>query len=147
VRLLEAENATAEARRADEVEVHNSVFVATARLKLEILSKYILPLLYGLLGAFAFVLRDIAREVQAETYSRSADVGYTLRIFLGLVAGLSVAWFIQPPGTGSVLATISPLALSFVAGYSVDLLFTAMDRIVGAFSSRTGAQVPAAPAK
>src|ERR1700680_5228090 len=55
---------------------------------------------------------------------------------LGVIAGLAIGWFFAPDNksTGAGLSALSPLALAFVAGYSVDLLFTAMDRLVAAFS-------------
>jgi hypothetical protein len=41
--------------------------------------------------------------------------------------------------------SISPFALAFVAGYSVDLLFTAMDRIVLAFSGTPAGSASTTP--
>jgi hypothetical protein len=52
---------------------------------------------------------------------------------VGVLGGLAIGWFFKPSGEG--VGSLSPLALAFVAGYSVDLLFTAMDRIVGAFTT------------
>jgi len=111
----------------------------TARLSLDIMSKYILPLLYGFLGACTFVIRQFSAEVKAELYSRASVTGYMLRMLLGLIAGLSAAWFLNPLVLGAeqkTIAAISPLALAFVAGYSVELLFTAMDRLIGAFTNK-----------
>lgn len=129
---------------ANSVEATNDNLLATSRLKLEILSTYLLPLLYGLLGACAYVLRSVTAEVRAELFSRTSDVSYRLRLMLGLVAGLSIGWFLHPTEKDAgLLASLSPLALAFVAGYSVELLFAALDRIVNAFSSKSEAeQVP-----
>lgn len=122
---------------ANSVEATNDNLLATSRLKLEILSTYLLPLLYGLLGACAYVLRSVTAEVKAEVFSRTSDVSYRLRLMLGLVAGLSIGWFLHPTEKDAgLLASLSPLALAFVAGYSVELLFAALDRIVNAFSSK-----------
>jgi hypothetical protein len=123
---------------ANSVEATNDNLLATSRLKLEILSTYLLPLLYGLLGACAYVLRSVTAEVKAELFSRTSDVSYRLRLMLGLVAGLSIGWFLHPTEKDAgLLASLSPLALAFVAGYSVELLFAALDRIVNAFSSKS----------
>ena len=59
----------------------------------------------------------------------------------GLGWGLSPDWplagFSRPiRSAGQDRAPCLPLALAFVAGYSVDLLFTAMDRLVAAFSGQ-----------
>ena len=52
-----------------------------------------------------------------------------------MVAGLAVGWFFQPQGGGKTIASLTPFALSYLAGYSVDVLFTAMDKLVEAFGS------------
>jgi hypothetical protein len=40
------------------------------------------------------------------------------------------------------IVDISPFALAFLAGYSVELVFTAMDKIVNAFSGSGSANNP-----
>lgn len=128
---------------ANSVESTNDNLLATSRLKLEILSTYLLPLLYGLLGACAFVLRSVTAEVKAEIFSRTSDVSYRLRLMLGLVAGLSIGWFLHPTDKDAgLLASLSPLALAFIGGYSVELLFAVLDRIVNAFSSKGDGEPP-----
>ena len=107
------------------------VFIISGRI-LDILQQYVLPLLYGLLGATAFVIRTISQQARDRLYRAENEAGYYLRMWLGVLGGLAIGWFIKPTGGG--IGSLSPLALAFVAGYSVDLLFTAMDRIVGAFS-------------
>jgi hypothetical protein len=137
VAMLDPATKNANFKDADSVEADNAIILAASRLKLEILSTYLLPLLYGLLGACAFVLRSVTSEVKAEIFSRTSDVSYRLRLMLGLVAGLSIGWFLHPSDKDAgLLASLSPLALAFVGGYSVELLFAALDRIVSAFSSK-----------
>jgi hypothetical protein len=98
------------------------------------LSGYLLPMLYGLLGACAFVLRKLSDEIDKLTFANDARVRYSLRLNIGLLAGLAVGWFIKP-GTGEAsLVSLSPLALAFVAGYGSDLFFVALDKIVQAFA-------------
>ena len=102
------------------------------------LSGYLLPMLYGLLGACAFVLRQLSDEIDKMTYAHDARVRYSLRLNIGLLSGLAVGWFIKP-GSGDVsLISLSPLALAFIAGYGSDLFFVALDKIVQAFGSPTG---------
>lgn len=106
------------------------------------LSGYILPLLYGAMGAFAFILRKLSDPVGRLTYAYDARVSYTLRLHIGALGGLAVGWFINgnAPISGlggsaaSGLVALSPLALAFAAGYASDLLFTALDKVVAAFS-------------
>ena len=113
-----------------------------AQRVIEALSTYVVPLLYGLLGAFAYVLREIAKEVRAVTFSNASIIRYNLRLSLGLLAGITVGFLVSPDAAqGAVqeaqpiptLATLGPMALAFLAGYSVELVFAVMDRIVSAF--------------
>jgi hypothetical protein len=90
------------------------------------LSAYILPLFYGALGAFAFILRKLS------------DPATKMRLNVGALAGLAVGWFINgnSPGFGS----FSPLALAFVAGYAVDPFFSALDKVAATFGSLAASQ-------
>jgi hypothetical protein len=105
-----------------------------ARQVLQAMAEYVLPLLYGTVGALAFVLRSLSGKIRALTFDRSLVVQYFLRIVLGALAGISVGWFLRPheAATGDLI-TLSPLALAFIAGYSVELVFTAMDKFLAAF--------------
>jgi hypothetical protein len=98
------------------------------------LSGYILPFLYGALGAFAFLLRKLSDPVARLTYAHDTRVSYTLRLHVGALAGLAVGWFINSNSGNSGFGALSPLALAFAAGYASDLLFTALDKVVAAFS-------------
>jgi hypothetical protein len=108
--------------------------VVKSRQVLAVLQGYLLPLLYGWIGATAYVVRSLAREARERLYRRENDTAYTLRIFLGSLAGLAIGWFLKPEDVTGFNA-ISPFALAFAAGYSVDLLFTLLDKIVNAFSA------------
>ncbi len=102
------------------------------RFVLQIIQLYILPLFYGLLGGFAYVLRNLTGEVRNLTYSAESKVNYRLRLQLGALAGLAIGWFINP---GVSLGSLSPLALAFLAGYSVEVLFSGMDRLINRFAN------------
>ena len=117
-----------------------------AKSALAIFNQYILPLLYGLLGSLAYILRTLTREIQEVTYTRGSDVRYTLRWPLGMLAGITVGWFFEPEALQG-LAAITPLGLAFLAGYSVELLFAGLDRVVRAFTEPQGAAAgrPAKP--
>jgi hypothetical protein len=119
-----------------------AVSLATLAIVLDFLATYVLPALYGLLGACAFVLRQLSADIAELRFANDLRVRYTLRLNIGLLAGLAVGWFITPDQSASVIANLSPLALAFVAGYGSDLLFAVLDRIVHAFS----APPPAEPA-
>jgi hypothetical protein len=103
-----------------------------------IISLYVLPLLYGLLGAYAFVLRTLNEDIKTMVYSSDSDIKYVLRIHLGALAGLAVGLFFVPEDTTTAVLPISlsPLALAFLAGYSVEFFFSAMDRFITGLAQR-----------
>jgi len=113
------------------------------RGKIEMLSLYLggylLPMLYGLLGACAFVLRKLSDEIEKLTYANDARVRYSLRLNIGLLSGLAVGWFIKPTATDGIFSSLSPVALAFIAGYGSELFFVFLDKIVQAFGGASNA--------
>lgn len=108
-----------------------------AQIILESLSKYLLPLLYGLLGACVYVLRSLSIEIKNLVYTVESDIRFQLRIYLGALAGLAIGWFVTEQSAPGVLRSVTPIALAFVAGYSVELMFAAMDTVINAFTQGT----------
>lgn len=97
------------------------------------LERYILPLLYGLLGAVFFVLRALSKELQDLTYLPMTEINYRLRIPTGALAGLTISWFF----TGDNLSVgLSGFAMPFLTGYNVELLFVLMDKIISQFTGK-----------
>jgi hypothetical protein len=106
---------------------------------LEILQTYVLPLLYGWVGAMALVLRSLIVAVKNRTFRVNLNVEYRLRVYLGLLAGLVIGWFLSSKGNREPgVADLTPAALSFVAGYSVEIMFSTMDRLVAGFVTAFG---------
>jgi hypothetical protein len=101
---------------------------------LQSIQTFLLPFLYGLLGASVYILRSLSTDIKALTFESSFD--YVLRLPLGALSGVAVAWIINFPSQQQV-ASLSPLALAFLAGYSVEVLFSALDRVVKAFSTES----------
>jgi hypothetical protein len=112
----------------------NDRALLTAGFVLTAMQVYLLPLLYGLVGACAYVLRKLAGEIENRTVSDGSETQYQLRFYLGALAGMAVGWFFTPESTPALFKSISPFALAFLAGYSVELLFAAMDRFITALS-------------
>lgn len=113
----------------------NDRALLTAGFVLTALRMYVLPLLYGLVGACAYILRNLAANIEARTFSEVSETQYQLRFYLGALSGMAIGWFFTSGTSPTLLNSISPFALAFVAGYGVELLFTAMDRIIDAFSN------------
>lgn len=109
-----------------------------AQYPLLIASLYILPLLYGLLGAYAFVLRKLIEDTRRTVYTKESNLKYILRIHLGALAGLAVGLFFVPEDTSITLPiSLSPLAVAFLTGYSVEFFFSALDRIINMVSKNS----------
>ena len=53
-----------------------------------------------------------------------------------MVAGLTIGWFIGYDQTG-VLASISPAAVAFIVGYSVEIFFNLLDSIMQALGAKS----------
>ncbi len=97
---------------------------------------YVLPLLYGLLGACLYVLRTLSNDIRSLSYTSAQKTLYRLRIYMGTLAGLVIGWFLQPIQAPTDFQYLTPFALALLAGYSVDLLFAVMDRLISAFSGK-----------
>lgn len=99
------------------------------------LTVYVVPVLVGLLGAFAYVFRRINLKVERFTLEARDRMQAGLRIFLGTLLGGLVGLFFQPDGIELAGVRLSIAALAFLVGYSVQVAFEAMDLLV-AFAVR-----------
>jgi hypothetical protein len=100
-----------------------------------ILGGVLLPVLYGALGTCAFVLRSLFREMVDRTFDARRAGEFKVRIFLGTLSGLSLQWLVVR-SDGTVAGGVTPAVLAFLGGYSVEMLFTAMDRLVHVVAGR-----------
>ena len=57
-----------------------------------------------------------------------------MRLGLGCVAGIIVGWLAGPSELNSIKDLANgPFVLAFIAGFSIDIVFSVMDRIILAF--------------
>ena len=103
-----------------------------------ILNMYILPLLYGLLGALVFVLRDLRDEIKTMVFSHESNISFALRTHLGALAGLVVGLFWGDLETQQLefVESLSPLAAAFLAGYSVEYVFRWVESFLGSAENK-----------
>ncbi|CCO46334.1 conserved hypothetical protein [Vibrio nigripulchritudo SOn1] len=123
----------------NQLELEYQANLIAAQSVLQMLQNYVLPLLYGLLGAFIFVLRSLLQQVRNLTYTASREVGYRLRLTLGCLAGMITGWLLKPE-MGDM--TLSPMALAFLAGYSIEVMFTLLDRLIDGIRKNTEVASP-----
>jgi hypothetical protein len=102
----------------------------------------VLPILYALLGACAYLLRLFADEMSKNTFS-SSSYSISARFFVALIGGIIVGLFRDYTSA----ASLPPLALAFLVGYASDAFFSFLESLTSALQSRTGTARGAASAK
>lgn len=105
-----------------------------ATMTVDRLNRYVLPMLYGMLGACVYVLRSLSEKIKANIYTKSVNANMWMRIVLGMLSGLVFAWFVMPENMAGVFKSLSPFALAFLVGYNVELMFFVMDRLIQKFT-------------
>lgn len=104
---------------------------------------FVLPILYALLGATAAILRKLRDDTAAclfhPEYSKVANRSHiTTAVIVGITIGL-FSDFVQEG------QTLSPLAIAFVAGYASDKFFQFIDRLVQTLFPSESIQRPQLP--
>ena len=102
-----------------------------------IAGNYVLPVLYGWLGALGFVLRRLNRQLADYMLTpRELRANY-IRIVLGLVTGACIGLFVNNStgaatlsGLGGAAVTLSASGIAFLAGYGVEAVFKVMDGFI-----------------
>ncbi|MEA2043471.1 MAG: hypothetical protein U9N85_13100 [Bacteroidota bacterium] len=97
----------------------------------QIIQLYILPLLYGLIGGFVFVLRGLAYDIRNQVFSSYSNIKYSLRIHLGALAGIIVGllWGDIESSSITFLESLSTAAIAFISGYGVEYVFNGLDNL------------------
>ena len=91
------------------------------------ITAYVLPVAYALLGACAFVLRNVAAQTGTKTYQPSYS--NRARLIIALIAGTVVGLF----NNFTQGVSVSPLAIAFLVGYAVEVFFSFLDAFVHTF--------------
>ena len=93
----------------------------------------ILPVLYALFGTCAYLLRTFDRQVNPRECDPAQN--FMAHFLTAGIGGAVVGLFHYGPAGG---ASISPLAIAFLVGYSVDVFFAFLDGVVQAFKRKPG---------
>jgi hypothetical protein len=126
--------------------------IYATRNKVFLLVSWMLPGLYGLLGACVFLMRKLLfvkgwRNGQGD--ARIVDLlSLVLRIALGGLAGIIIGWFWVPTAltTNSSAIAVSSVSfgVAFLAGFSIDSVFTLLDKMNRAMGADEGKDKDAA---
>ena len=88
------------------------------------LSNYVLPIIFGMLGAVTFGLRELRQKTEPPTWSRRGGALAVLRICIAGLAG----YLVTVTAGFAPEIQISPIFIAFLFGYSIDVFFTLLDR-------------------
>jgi hypothetical protein len=111
-----------------------------ARILLSVLSIYILPLIFGLLGACVFIVRDLNERIREATLTRNVLTRVMIRRQLGMIFG-GLVGLLFSPDTVYGATGLSLVAVAFVAGYSVETTVGLMQTFVDHLARTLGAQM------
>jgi hypothetical protein len=100
----------------------------------------ILPVLYALLGACAYLLRLLTEQLKLRTFTKSDT--HIARFLIAAIAGAVVGMFSN--FTITEAASIPPLAIAFLVGYAADVFFSFLEGLLQTFTRRPDAQTPSA---
>lgn len=111
-----------------------AVFIPSIQQRVEVYNAWVLPFLYGVLGATVFLMRSL---INARTPNIEVPAA-VMRIALGGVAGIVIGWFWAPvsaSNSGASAISSVPYGLAFLTGFGIDMLFGLLDRLLQTLTS------------
>jgi hypothetical protein len=114
-----------------------SYYLYKLREGMTVLGSWVLPLLYGMLGAVIFHMRRLLDP----TVPDPSWLRFAYRIVLGGFAGIILVWFWTPSSqkvSQPEFATLTSFGLAFLVGFSTDVFFQALDRLVNYLAQAVG---------
>ncbi|MCR9220456.1 MAG: hypothetical protein NXI21_09540 [Alphaproteobacteria bacterium] len=106
----------------------------------QILVLHAAPFAYGGFGASVYLLRSCDRAIDARSFSAESLADYRTRFLLGVIAGGMVLLFVEQLIDDGAQINLSSAALAFLAGYKVEFLYDAVDRVIGAILPKVGVE-------
>ena len=99
----------------------------------------ILPIIYTILRAVAFGVRDLRKRTADRTWTETSEMSATLRLFLAVFVGAVLGIFTD----FAKGISLSPIAVGFLAGYGVEFFFDFLDNLLGTlgFRSKSNSQI------
>ena len=114
-----------------------------------ILASYVLPMIYGLVGAAAAVIRGLNRKMLESSLAPRDISASRVQLLLGVIIGACIGLFVSPTGApdaqlpsvtlaGNAVA-LSASAFSFIAGFGVEAVFKWIETLIAvAFAAGAG---------
>jgi hypothetical protein len=96
----------------------------------------VLPIIYTILGAVAFGVRDLRTRSSMATWTVASEVGANLRLLLAVFVGAVIGIFTD----FAKGASLPPIAVGFLAGYGVEFFFEFLDNLLKTFGFRSAAE-------
>ena len=100
-----------------------------AYARLTALSIHVLPVMFGLLGACVFVVRDLNDRIRDATLSRRILTRIPIRRLLGMILG-GIVGLLFPPDVIVGVTGLSLVSVAFFVGYSVETTVGLMQALV-----------------
>ncbi len=101
-----------------------------ARSLLGILSQYVLPLILGLLGAVAYIVRRALFNLAYSSYTPSFGGQVAMRLSLGGLLGVIAGIMFSLDQAELETYSLSLVVVAFLMGYSVEFAFSLFDRAI-----------------
>lgn len=112
--------------QSSDKEYRHTAALLDAGTVLDAFQSLILPFLYGALGSCVLLLKRHSEEI-ADGIT-SPRFTYRVRLALGCMAGVAIGWVSTLLITEDA-QTLAPQTLAFLAGYNVEMLAAALDKI------------------
>ena len=99
-----------------------------AQISVGVLTATVLPIVLGIMGACAYVVRLISDQIKDTTFSATSPIRHLVRVALGGLSGVVIGFSGVVTDMG-----LSSSALAFIAGYAVEPVFSTIDSIAEKF--------------
>ena len=101
-----------------------------ARSVLQVLTFYLLPLVLGLLGAIAFIVRRLLTSLEANSYMLNSGRRLGMRLALGALLGVISGIIFAPDQLQLKAFNLTLVTSAFLMGYSVEFAFSVFDALI-----------------
>lgn len=107
----------------------------------------IAPFAYGALGASVRLLRVTEQKLRDRSFDPRRVPEHRNRLVLGMLSGGVLVMLYSSGGVGETSVKLTEVTLGFIAGYSIDVLFSVLDGLVAALTpnSSKAQSMPAKP--